>query len=201
MVLAPCMTVWLVATGTAQGIREGERWATVSAEVQRQTAPIPSNVVATSILCPVIEMMWRESPTFKAQCARLNSAPSVVVDIRFGNASRLSPRRARTSFVRARHGMTRAEVYIDPDFRSAAELIELIAHELEHVIEHLDGVELSPSEAHGVRQTELGSFETARAIHIGQTVSREVYAGNSGSTCRRSDQRRTPRQEGYRCSW
>jgi hypothetical protein len=179
VLLATFMTSWMVTTGTAQRIRE-DRDSTVSTEVHREKASIPSNLVATSVLRPVIEMIWRESSTFKAQCARLKSEPLVLVDIRFGNAS-LNAGRARTDFVRAPQGGTRAQVSIYPKFRSLAELIELIGHEVEHVIEHLDEVDLEPSEAHGVRQTALGTFETARAIHIGQRVSREVYGANSGS--------------------
>jgi hypothetical protein len=57
-------------------------------------------------------------------------------------------------------------------------LVELIGHELEHVIEQLDGVNL-PRMAKGPGVTVYGpqprpSFETARATQIGLSVAAEV---------------------------
>jgi hypothetical protein len=120
--------------------------------------------------------MWRQSPTFKAQCARLSHTPSLLVDIRFGNASQLGAGRGRTDFTRSPRHTMRADIYIDFELRSVHQWIEMIAHELEHVIEQLDEVELTPADQHGVYLTAGGAFETARALHIGQTVAREVDA-------------------------
>ena len=54
---------------------------------------------------------------------------------------------------------------------------EYLAHEIEHVLEHIDGVELRRSARgglEGVRETNSSVFETARAIAIGRVVAREV---------------------------
>ena len=59
-----------------------------------------------------------------------------------------------------------------------AQLVEILAHEFEHVIEQLDGVELRADPSHGVYQLANGSFETARAVHIGRQVSGEADAAN-----------------------
>jgi hypothetical protein len=69
-------------------------------------------------------------------------------------------------------GDTKVEIHVD--LRAVAEFVELIAHELEHVIEQLDDVELAASERHGVHETRAGVFETTRATHIGRKVRREV---------------------------
>jgi hypothetical protein len=135
---------------------------------------IPPNLVARGMLRGAIETMWRESATFKAQCARLRAAPSLLVEVRFGNRSQLGGAGARTRFVRERRDHPRAEIYVEPDVRSLFDLVELIAHELEHVIEQLDEVELIPAAPHGIFQTARGDFETARAIHIGRKITREV---------------------------
>jgi Tol biopolymer transport system component len=79
---------------------------------------------------------------------------------------------ARTEFTRANRRL-HASVIVSPDL-SANSLIELIAHELEHVIEQLDGVQLTGREQKGVFRDANHAFETARAAHIGQQVASEV---------------------------
>jgi hypothetical protein len=134
----------------------------------------PPNLVAPGTLRGVIEAMWRESATFKAQCARLRAAPSLVVQIRVGNPAQLGGAGGRTRFVRERRNHSRAEIYLESNVRSLFDLVEVIAHELEHVIEQLDDVELVPAAPHGIYWTARGDFETARAIHIGRKIAREV---------------------------
>jgi len=54
--------------------------------------------------------------------------------------------------------------------------VEHIAHELEHVLEHIDGVDL-PRFAHGRLNGVVncgGEYETARARAVGQAVVREM---------------------------
>ena len=149
-------------------------------------ARMPVNLVLIPTLRPVVERMWHQSPTFKAQCARLRQTPSLLVGIRFGTTSQLGAGRGRTDFRRSPRDTMRADIYIDLELRSVHQLVELIAHELEHVIEQLDEVELTPADGHGVYLTAGGAFETARALHIGQTVAREVNdAAYSGSPLRR----------------
>ena len=147
---------------------------TIADKAADEAVAIPPNVVTTTLLRPLIETMWHHSPTFRAQCARVSAAPSLVVDIRFGNATQLGADRARTYVVRSSPNTGRADIYLDLELRSVDEWIELIAHELEHVIEQLDEVQLTPASRHGVHLTASGAFETSRAIHIGQKVSSEV---------------------------
>jgi hypothetical protein len=98
----------------------------------------------------------------------------LVVQIRVGNPSQLGGAGARTRFVRERANHPRAEIYLESDVRSLFDRVEQIAHELEHVVEQLDDVELVPAAPHGVYRTARGDFETARAIHIGRKIAREV---------------------------
>ncbi len=161
-------------------------WTVSEAKQGGQEAQgIPPNIVAAPLLRGVLDATWQQSRTFKAQCARLRGAPFLFVEIRFGNSSQIGAARARTDYVRSAGDIRRAHIYIDPDLRSLAHLIELIAHELEHVIEQLDEVELEAADRHGVFKTASGAFETARAIHIGRQVSSEVSAAtNRGSGAR-----------------
>ncbi|MEP6918921.1 MAG: hypothetical protein ABJC89_24990, partial [Acidobacteriota bacterium] len=53
--------------------------------------------------------------------------------------------------------------------------VELIAHEIEHVIEQLDGVDLEAHARGGnVWKRDDGAFETQRAIVVGRRVAHEV---------------------------
>ena len=74
-------------------------------------------------------------------------------------------------------GRIRADVTVPVSSRAP----ELIAHELEHVIEQLDGIDLlakSRLKSAGVRACECGdqpaSFETTRAVSTGLRVAQEL---------------------------
>jgi hypothetical protein len=59
------------------------------------------------------------------------------------------------------------------------DLVELIAHEFEHIIEQIDGVDLPRYSKQGLTGVTPGSgehFETARAIAVGRRVSAEYAA-------------------------
>ena len=56
---------------------------------------------------------------------------------------------------------------------------ELIAHELEHILEQLDGVDLQAQAGNGVVwKAGDGAFETRRAIEAGRRVAREITTGS-----------------------
>ena len=78
--------------------------------------------------------------------------------------------RARTSFRLDEWGALAAEIEI----RSAPDLTELLAHEFEHLIEQLDGVDLQALARKGeARRLSDGAFETDRAVAAGQQVAGE----------------------------
>ncbi len=53
--------------------------------------------------------------------------------------------------------------------------VELIAHEIEHVVEQLDEIDLEVHVGSGnVWKREDGAFETRRAIEVGRRVARDV---------------------------
>ena len=79
-----------------------------------------------------------------------------------------SSRRAESLIGVSADGVTVARVLVP----LTAETVELIAHELEHVLEYLDGV----SDRHRSGVTLGDGYETERAIKAGQRVAREVRA-------------------------
>lgn len=135
---------------------------------------LPANIDVPEPHRSLIEHMLRRSPTFRRQCLRIAAAPKLSV--RFHRSTRWWPSniRARTHFARDSKGYLVATIEI----ATAQDWIELIAHEFEHIIEQLDGVDLA---AHARRRTgviDLGvnetMFETIRATHVGRRVSSEV---------------------------
>jgi hypothetical protein len=124
---------------------------------------------------PLVESMLRDSPTFRRQCLRISGAQDLTVrlDIR-GVPSRLDVR-ATTKLTRQEHG--RLSAVIDISVRHDVE--ELIAHEFEHIIEQLDGVDLAswarrPHTGVSSLLYDANVFETTRAKRVGLKVVSEL---------------------------
>jgi hypothetical protein len=138
---------------------------------------VPVNLVAANLYAPVIEQLLRDSPTFRRQCARIAATPELLVTIEVDPPQPLQRPAALTTVARYEAGRIRAQVRIPPSPRTA----ELISHELEHVLEQLDGVDLrakSRLKATGVYGCDCGAnavvYETARAISAGRRAVREL---------------------------
>ena len=132
----------------------------------------------------VVDEMWRESPTFRRQCKILADAPALLVRIRGESKPSLSGVRARS------------EISINPGrawladivLMSPADAVELIAHELEHVVEVLEGVRLTE---HGCKGHSMGhARESCRALEAGRRVAAEVQAAKQQRAQSRQASRR-----------
>lgn len=125
---------------------------------QQQPPPIPSNVDA-GLVSEDARALLRVSDTFRAQCERI--AADSRAHVRVTIAYTLDPgARAKTTFRRYRSGALFADVEIlfGEDYR------EMLAHEFEHVIEQLDGLDLREEAQQGrAWQNDGGAFETPRA--------------------------------------
>lgn len=142
--------------------------------IPRQLAP-PPNLVVSALYRPLVEAMLRDSPTFRRQCVRIAAEPEVTVHLTVNPPPGRSDRRATTRLTRDAKGHLTAVVDIEP-FQDTQ---ELIAHEFEHIIEQLDGVDLAARAAlprTGV--TAIGRlaavFETTRAQRMGLKVVSEL---------------------------
>ena len=136
----------------------------------------------------VLERIWRGSPTFRRQCARLAGARATLV-IGFHHLRHANDAHAET--VVTRRGGLRATIHLRAN---DMDLVTHLAHEVEHVLEQLDQVDLAVAVAgrvHGARATRYGeAFETSRAIAVGRLVAREVETLNTGGeSWRRSSAR------------
>jgi hypothetical protein len=136
---------------------------------------LPDNLVVSRAYRAVVDAMRVSSPTFRRQCLRIASSPFLTVMIQ-GDTLPVSSR------ARAFTRMSRDDWRLNAEIRigQPENAPELIAHEIEHIIEQLDGVDLASKaslEATGVRRCDcgaVGAFETARAIAVGEQVAREV---------------------------
>ena len=135
---------------------------------------LPPNLSIPPVYSEIVETMLSRSPTFRRQCQRLQKAPYLSVVLERSPLHIRRDARAWTTIGRAGHRVM-AMVRIIAEGREP----ELISHELEHVIEYLDDIDL-PSKARlessGVFQCGCGdtAYETTRAVHVGRKVAREV---------------------------
>ena len=150
----------------------------VAAEAVATQLTLPPNLVAPAMYRPLLELILRSSPTFRRQCVRLTAETRVTVHLNMRPPVSGADIRAKTHMTR-RAGHLRAEI----DIFRPGDLVELIAHEIEHVIEQLDDIDLSSRAAlrdSGVRAPSAeGAFETTRAIRVGLKVTGEVRASNA----------------------
>jgi hypothetical protein len=132
---------------------------------------LPSNIDA-GILGPEILEILSRSETFRRQCQRI--AATRVLRVRLGITSQPAGEyRAVTILARYDAGALRADVTLV----FADNYVELLAHEFEHVLEQIDGVNLRIDVARGhARLLQDGTYETRRATEAGLQVLREYEA-------------------------
>ena len=135
------------------------------------TLTLPPSIGLEDGLQPIVRSALEHSPKFRQQCRALAAAPRLRATVSLAYRRGIGATRARTSFRQYQFGTLAAEIEI----RSAPELTELLAHEFEHLIEQLDGVDLKALAKEGMaHRLADGAFETARAVAAGQQVAGEV---------------------------
>lgn len=133
---------------------------------------LPPTLAAPADVRDLMERMLQQSPTFRRQIERL-SAHRVYVRIRRDVCLVDKPYRARTTIRRTVAGPIIAMVDIGP----VGDATEWIGHELEHVLEQVDGVrlhELARRDTGAAWEGAGGAFETDRAMRAGRLVAKEV---------------------------
>jgi hypothetical protein len=136
---------------------------------------LPPNLTIPDVYRSYVNSMLRLSPTFRRQCLRIANALGLTVVLRQFLARSPERMRARTSLKTVPDGRRYATVEIE----ALHDPVELIAHEIEHVIEWLDGVDLRARAALPGTGVHLcdggnGAFETIRATRAGLAVAEEV---------------------------
>lgn len=154
----------------------------------------PCRLVVVTDLRAAADLAWRASETFRNQCRTLAAAGAVMI---VQKSSDLWGADARIGLS---EGVTVARIRVSHK-ATAMEAIELIAHELEHVVEYVEGVKLLLEARRGSRVKLLaGAFETERAVDAGRRVAREVRDCSSQQRmCDRDPDRRAAHIDPHRC--
>jgi hypothetical protein len=131
---------------------------------------LPANIRVPSSLRGLIQRMYERSPTFRSQCDRIAAASALQMEVMID----LAIPRFCSAFTNVRRtpGVLVAEIHVKPSIL----LVEMLAHEFEHVLEQLDGLDmrlLARTPGSGVREVSLDIFESERAQRAGQRVARE----------------------------
>ena len=139
-------------------------------EQQWRPFEVPGNVRLLHDIELAIRFIYDRSPLFRSQLARIADAPHVRVTIQIDPSI---PSRCRAfTMVQRRGHRIRAEVHLPPSSDHA----ELLAHELEHVLEQIEGLDLrrlAGVGGSGVYSVEYAVFETDRAQAAGRAVREE----------------------------
>ena len=132
---------------------------------------LPETIALADGLDVVVRHVLEHSPKFRQQCRQLAAAPHLRATVRvaFRRVGAIRPRAHVVSQERVRRDRREHRA------GSVADLTELIAHEFEHLIEQLDGVDLTALSRDGqAHRLSDGAFETERAVAAGQRVAGEV---------------------------
>jgi len=141
---------------------------------------LPANIIVPGGYQQWIETIIERSPTLQRQCLAIASAEHVVVRLRSTDPIS-GDCRATTSFSRDRTGRLRAVVSIPV----SVDFAELLAHEFEHVVEQIEGLNLrrlARSPESGVREIRRNVFETQRATDAGLMAAMELVACHTNGT-------------------
>ena len=149
----------------------------IGAEAQQcRRVPLPANILLLHDIEEDVQVIYDRSPSFRAQCDRIAEAEHLRVTVRIDPAI---PSRSRAFTILQRRGRDlSAEVHLPP----SADHSELLAHEFEHILEHVEGLDLrtlSRVKQSGVYELEFAVFETERAKAAGLTVKADTRLSNS----------------------
>ena len=157
----------LVATMMGTGIARAAEPADALA------ASVPANMSMPRAMRTELERLLPRSATLRRQCAAIGAASGHTRIVLVPAWPARGGIRARGTFTRTRTGefQGRIEIPFSVDFP------ELVAHELEHVVEQIEGLDLrrlSRKSGSGVEESHEGVFETARARTSGLAAACEV---------------------------
>ena len=145
--------------------------AAIAAEQQCRRSFLPANVFLLHDIEEPLQRIYDRAPSFRAQCARIAAAKGLRVSVRIDPSV---PGRCR-AFTRLRRSGT--QLFADVHLRPSSDHAEMLAHEFEHILEQIEGLDLlslSRVKGSGVREVEYAVFETDRAQAAGEAVAEEV---------------------------
>ena len=144
-------------------------------------AALPCRVLVQKHLLPLVDEGWMRSATFRRQCRRLAEAGATVLLQGAATGQSRWDGESRIGVLADGHVMARVRV------RRGRESVEVIAHELEHVLERVDGVHpaFGAASAGSGATVAGGAYETKRAQQAGRKVAAEVRRAAKATAGRR----------------
>lgn len=142
-----------------------------AADPDRACPSLPQNIVAPGVYRTWVEDLISRSPTLLAQCQLIAASPDVTV--RITAARPQSCCRAAATFRRERDGRLCAVIALPV----SVDFAELLAHEFEHVLEQIEGIDLAVQARirdSGVYRVSYRRYETVRAREAGRAAAREI---------------------------
>jgi hypothetical protein len=152
--------------------------AVPSAPQMVQRLVLPPNIQADGQVRQAIEELLGRSRTLRQQCARIGAASRVHVWITIDPRVSTVDTRARSTVRRFDSGLLDVEIELPP---GSAGFVELLAHELEHVTEFIDGIDLGAlarsRNRHVIQRRSDGAIESDRAYAAGLAAAAEAPMG------------------------
>jgi hypothetical protein len=172
---------WSVATTivSSSSVSASAGETAQEAKQPARASPWACRLIAVSTVRPVVEKGMERSATIRRQCEELAAARAVVV-LEWGAMD--SHTQARTA-MEIRAGVVVASVKLPP----LGDIIVLMAHELQHVIEQTRGLDLraeAQRAGSGVWQS-FGAYETQAAVDVSRQVAEELRAYSRAGRHRR----------------
>ena len=161
---------------------------------QGDCGQMPENIEVARTLQPVFAQALAQSPTVQRQCQLIAAAPHVRVAVRLQVGRLKAGARAEATISRYEAGALFADIRLPV----CVSLIEMLAHELEHVIEQMEGISLSrlaDERQSGVARLADGAFETRRAQTAGRAAAHEVGMFERAERQARAEARALRRQD------
>ena len=136
---------------------------------------LPGTMLIDPELHRSVEAMLKQSPTFRQQYERIAATPKLIVSARIDIKVTHKTFRARSCIRRYDSGLIVVSMEIAPD----AVRPEWIAHEFEHILEQLDGIDvaaLALRRRPGIWFSSGEMVETVRPTKAGHLVRDEMRA-------------------------
>lgn len=147
-----------------------------STSISNVPTGFPTNIIVQAQLRAAVAELWEGSPTFRAQCQKIGEHRRYRVALVIEPSLNLSRNYRAQCLLRAySSGFVTARVMV-PHTR---QVTELLPHELEHIIEHIEGLNvkhLSARQGTGAYDAGGGRVETVRALRVGRQARQEFEA-------------------------
>ena len=157
---------------TALVATEGSAATTMLAYSGDVLTDLPPNLRVPRDLKPMLAQALKRSPTFQRQMQTLLHTQRVRMSVAYGGLRGMRMFQAHSTVTHHEFGA----LIVDTTLFAPADMVELVAHEIEHVCEQIEGVDLKAlATRHDSGVYDIGGhYETRRAIVAGHRVGREI---------------------------